>query len=132
MSDSPAASPGTTSAGTASPGTEPRAQDAPAKALATPPSRPAGWLARILFTLGLLADAALITLLIAVSGFVFGGGPEGLNGEVSAVLSWGAALSVCVLAPLIGITLWRRGRADLAVAAAWLPPLGLLVGAVIS
>jgi len=127
MSDSPAASPGTTSAGT-----EPRAQGALAKDPAVPPSRSAGWLARILFTLGLLADAALITLLIGVSGFVFGGGPEGLHGEVSAVLSWGAALSVCVLAPLIGIMLLRRGRADLAVAAAWLPPLGLLVGAMIS
>lgn len=122
MSDSPAASSDT----------PPRAQDAPAEALSAPASRPAGWLARLLFTLGLLADAALVTVMIGVSGFIFGSGPEGLNGEIFAVLSWGAALSVCVLAPLIGIMLWRRGRPDLAVAAAWLPPLGLIVGAAIS
>lgn len=81
--------------------------------------------------LGFLADAALVILLLAVSGFVFSG-PEGANGEASAVAGWGISLAVCVISPLMGIMMWRRGRRDLALGMVWLPPLAMLVGAVVA
>lgn len=92
-----------------------------------PAGEPASWVSRLALVLGLLADAGLATLLIAISGFVFGG-PEGARGETSAVVSWGLSLAVTVLAPAIALWLWRHGRRDIAVAAAWLPPLALMVG----
>lgn len=78
--------------------------------------------------LGLLVDTGLVTLFIAISGFVFGG-PEGARGEASAVAEWSLAVGICVLGPILGLVMWRRGRRDLALAATWLPPLALLVGA---
>ena len=81
--------------------------------------------------LGLLADAALVVLLIAISGFIFEG-PEGANGAASAVAGWGMSLAVCVLSPLMGLMMWRRGRRDLSLVMGWLPPLAMLVGAVVA
>lgn len=86
---------------------------------------------KVAITLGILADAAIVVLLIAISGFVFGG-PEGARGEASAVAGWGISVAVCVLSPLLGLVMWRRGRRDLALAMAWLPPLAILVGAVVA
>ncbi|MEP9353162.1 hypothetical protein ABLE93_06130 [Xanthobacter sp. KR7-65] len=77
--------------------------------------------------LGLVADAGLVILLIAISGFVFGG-PEGARGEASAVMGWGSTLAVCILSPALAIWMWRRGRRDLALAMVWLPILALFVG----
>ncbi|MFG1370933.1 hypothetical protein V5F32_02030 [Xanthobacter oligotrophicus] len=82
------------------------------------------------FSLGLLANAGLAILLIAISGFVFGA-QEGANGEASAVAGWGSAFSVTVLAPALGLMVWRRGRRQLALAMVWLPPLALLVGGLV-
>lgn len=81
--------------------------------------------------LGLIADAGLVILLLAISGFVFGG-PEGANGELSAVIGWSLTLAVCVISPLIGLVMWRRQRWDLALAITWLPGVALLVGWLIS
>ncbi|MEP9351178.1 hypothetical protein [Xanthobacter sp. KR7-225] len=86
---------------------------------------------KVAIVLGLLADAGLVVLLIAISGFVFGG-PEGARGEASAVAGWGMSLAVCLLSPLFGLLMWRRGRRDLALAMVWLPPLAILVGAVVA
>ena len=90
---------------------------------------PAPLALKVAISLGLLVNAGLAILLIAISGFVFGG-PEGARGEASAVMGWGSTLAVCVLSPLLGLWMWRRGRRDLALAMTWLPPLAFLVGAV--
>ncbi|MGR7997299.1 hypothetical protein [Xanthobacter sp. ZOL 2024] len=82
---------------------------------------------KVVVGLGLLADAALVVLLLAISGFVFGG-PEGAGGEMSAVVGWSLTLAVCILSPLLGLLMWRRGRVDLALAMTWLPVVALLVG----
>jgi len=90
-----------------------------------PPRRWAGFF----LALGLLADGALVALLIGISGFIFSG-PEGLNGETGAVLSWSLALGVCLVCAVLALVFWRAGRRDFALAAAWLPALGFLAGAV--
>ena len=82
---------------------------------------------KVAIGLGLLADAALVLLLLWVSGFVFSG-PEGANGAPAAVAGWGMTLMVCIVAPLLARPMWKRGRRDLALAMVWLPPLALLVG----
>lgn len=95
---------------------------------ATEPASARLLLLKLVMGLGLLGDAGLAILLIAISGFVFGG-PEGANGEASAVIAWSSALAVTVIAPALSLFMWRRGRRDHAIALTWLPPLGLLVGA---
>ncbi len=86
---------------------------------------------KALIGFGLLADAGLVALLIAVSGFIFEG-PEGARGEISAVLGWSTALLVCILSPALGLYAWRKGRQGLASALTWLPPAAALLGLLIS
>lgn len=73
----------------------------------------------------LLADAGVVILLIAISGFVFGG-PEGARGEIHAVMEWAGAVAAFVIPPALGLWFWRRGRPDVGLAFAWLPPLAAL------
>ncbi len=80
--------------------------------------------------LGLLADAALVVLLLALSGVVFGAG-QGAGGEGAAILGWSLTLAVCVIAPLLALPMWRRGRRDMAIATIWLPVIALLLGILI-
>lgn len=96
-----------------------------AQPLGTKP--PAPLALKLLVGLGLLADAGLAILLIAISGFVFGG-PEGARGEASAVAGWSATLAICVLSPALGLWMWRRGRRDLALSMIWLPAIAVLLG----
>ncbi|MFG1479610.1 hypothetical protein V5F53_13225 [Xanthobacter sp. V4C-4] len=98
-----------------------------------PGSRPAqgpAWTLKAVIGLGLIADAVLVIVLLAISGFVFGG-PEGANGALAAVTGWGMTLAVCILSPLLALPMWRRGRRDLAVAMVWLPVIALMVGILI-
>jgi hypothetical protein len=52
-----------------------------------------------------------------VSGFVFGGGPEGSGGEPSRVAVWSGALAACIGAPV-------ALRIGVGLAIALIPPLG--------
>jgi hypothetical protein len=62
-------------------------------------------------------------LLVAVSGFIFGGGPEGANGETTAVLLWCLGFAGCFAAAIAGFVLRTRGRAWLGVLIAFIPPI---------
>ena len=73
----------------------------------------------------LLADAGGVILLIAISGFVFGG-PEGARGEFYAVMGWAGAVATFLIPPALGLWFWRRGRPDMGLALAWLPPLAAM------
>jgi hypothetical protein len=75
-----------------------------------------------LLVLATVADFGLAVLLIAISGFVFGG-PEGLRGDPASVAAWLGALVACLAAPAIGFLLRRRGYAGPGVLVAWLPPI---------
>ncbi|MGD0429954.1 MAG: hypothetical protein ABSA58_02575 [Acetobacteraceae bacterium] len=69
----------------------------------------------------MLLDTALAVLLVAVSGFIFGGGPEGANGETTAVLFWCCAFVGCFAAAIAGFVPRARGWAWLGVLIAFIP-----------
>jgi hypothetical protein len=74
-----------------------------------------------------LADLALAALLIGVSGFLFGGGPESMRAEGLLTVAYGAAVVACVAAPIAGFAVRGRGRSGLGLALAWIPPAGALL-----
>ncbi len=75
----------------------------------------------------MIADLALAALLIAVSGFIFGSGPESTHAGNLAAAGYIAAVIGCVVAPIAGFVLHRRGKSGVGIAAAWLPVAGALV-----
>ena len=78
-----------------------------------------------------LVDLALAALLVGVSGFLFGSGPESMHGGPFFMAAYAAAIIVCVVAPVAGFRLKARGKARLGVALAYMPPVGALAAFVI-
>jgi hypothetical protein len=77
-----------------------------------------------------VVDVLLAAFLVAISGLIFGPGPESANGEPTAVAIWIAGLAFCLIAPLAGFIARRRGLAGWGVLIACAPPavgLGFLV-----
>lgn len=73
-----------------------------------------------------VADLALAALLVGVSGFMFGSGPESTHaGGWFAAVYWGAVVA-CVAAPFAGFFFHRRGKSAFGLTLAWLPPAGAL------
>jgi hypothetical protein len=81
----------------------------------------------VLLILGTIVDLLLAALLVAVSGFIFGGGPEGGHGEISGVLMWSIGILMCLGCPIAGFVLRSGRRPGAGAAVAWLPPLGALL-----
>ena len=81
---------------------------------------------RLLLVVAALVDLGLAALLVAVSGFLFGSGPESLHAGSLAMAAYGAAILACVLAPIAGFVLNRRGKAGFGLAVAFMPPAGAL------
>lgn len=86
---------------------------------------------KFLLIVAALTDVALAGLLIAVSGFLFGGGPESMHGGAWLIAAYVAAVAGCVAAPVIGFVLNGRSRANLGLAVAFMPPAGALVALMI-
>ena len=84
-------------------------------------------MATALLVVAAIADLALAALLVAVSGFIFGTGPESTHAGNLAAAGYVAAVIGCVVAPIAGFVLNRRGKTSVGVAAAWLPVVGALV-----
>ncbi|MGZ5898406.1 MAG: hypothetical protein ACXWK3_01615 [Reyranella sp.] len=76
---------------------------------------------KIIYTIAVLADLALAVLLVALSGFIFGGGPEGMHGEAGGVIAWWAGFIGTLAAPILGFLLLRRRRSGVGVVVAWAP-----------
>jgi hypothetical protein len=76
----------------------------------------------VLLILAAIVDVLLGVLLIAVSGFIIGSGPEGLGGNTSDMLVWIAGLVACIAAPIAGFVLRRFGRTGVGVLIALVPP----------
>ncbi len=74
-----------------------------------------------------IADLALAALLIGVSGFMFGRGPESIHAGAIAAVGYVAMILGCLLAPIAGFVLNARGKVGIGVAVAWLPVAGALV-----
>jgi hypothetical protein len=82
---------------------------------------------KALLIVAALIDLALAVLLVAVSGFVTGGGPESMNAYGLVAAAYWAAVVVCVVAAFAGFILNRKGKTVAALVFAWLPPAGALV-----
>jgi hypothetical protein len=82
--------------------------------------------AKVFLVLATIADLALAALLVGVSGFMFGSGPESSHAGAIAGFGYVLALIACLAAPVAGFTLNRRGKTGVGMAAAWLPVAGAL------
>ena len=86
---------------------------------------------KFLLVVALLADGALAALMVGVSGFLFGGGPESMRAGALAAAAYFAAVVACLAAPVAGFILNRRGKAAAGLAVAWLPPVAALIALLI-
>ena len=83
-------------------------------------------MAKFFLVLATIADLALAALLVGVSGFMFGGGPESMHAGTLAAAGFFAAVIACLVAPVAGFIFNSRGKTGLGVAAAWVPVAGAL------
>jgi hypothetical protein len=86
---------------------------------------------KLLLLVAALIDFALAALLVGVSGFLFGSGPESMHGGPFLTAAYAAAVVVCVVAPVAGFMIYARGRAGLGLALAFMPPTGALAALMI-
>lgn len=77
--------------------------------------------------LATIVDLALAALLVGVSGFIFGSGPESAHGGSLFLTVYVAAVIACVALPMTGFIVNARGKTGLGLLLAWLPPLGALI-----
>jgi len=76
--------------------------------------------------LATIADLAVALLLVAVSGFVVGTGPESMHADSVMVSAWVAIVIFCLAAPVGGFVLRVYRRPGTGAVLAWLPPLVVL------
>ena len=74
-----------------------------------------------------IVDLALAALLIGVSGFMFGSGPESTHSGALLQVAYAGFVIACVALPIAGFILHRRGKTGLGMLLAWLPPAGALL-----
>jgi hypothetical protein len=79
---------------------------------------------KVVLIVAAVADIALAALLIGVSGFILGGGPESMNGSASLTAAYVAAIIACIAAPAAGFILDRRGQRSFGLALALMPLAG--------
>ena len=77
-------------------------------------------MAKLFLVLATVANGVLAALLVGVSGFLFGGGPESMHAGALAAAGYVLAVIACLVAPIVGFVLNRRGKTGAGVAAAWL------------
>ena len=77
--------------------------------------------------LATLVDLALAALLIGVSGFLFGSGPESVHGGTLLAVAYTAGVIACVAAPVAGFLFNARGKTGAGLLVAWLPVAGALL-----
>ena len=84
-------------------------------------------MANVFLFIAAILDLALAVLLIGVSGFLFGSGPESMHGGALATAAYTAAVLGCLAVPVAGLVLHRRGKTTIGMLIAWLPPAGALL-----
>ena len=83
---------------------------------------------KVLLVIAIVADLALAALLVGISGFVFGGGPEGMHGAIWVAIGWWAMFIAALAAPVLGVVLARRGKPEAGALIAWMPAIiGIVV-----
>jgi hypothetical protein len=86
---------------------------------------------KVFLVLATIVDLAIAALLIGVSGFVFGGGPESSHEGIVFAAAYSAAVIACVVAPATGFLLNAGAKHGAAQIVAWLPAAVALVVLVI-
>jgi len=86
---------------------------------------------KALLVIAAVVDLALAALMIGVSGFLFGAGPESMHGGALFATAYVAAVIACLAAPVVGFILIARGKFSAGLLVAWLPPAGALVALMI-
>jgi hypothetical protein len=74
-----------------------------------------------------IVDLGLAALMIGVSGFLFGSGPESMHGGQWLMAAYTAGVIACLAAPIAGFVVNRRGKPGAGVLISWLPPAGALL-----
>ena len=82
---------------------------------------------KVLLVVAAIVDVALAGLLIAVSGFMFGAGPESMHAGPGFMAFYWAAVIACVAAPVVGFIFNRRGKTTAGLVVGWVPPAGALL-----
>src|ERR1039458_2215476 len=78
--------------------------------------------ALIVAAIAAIVDIALAALIVAVSGFLFGSGPESMHGGGLLTAAYAAGVIACLAAPIAGFVFNKRGKTGAGVLVAWLPP----------
>jgi hypothetical protein len=79
-------------------------------------------MSRAVLVIATIIDLGLAALLIAVSGFILGPGPESMNCDPLITAGWAAMLIGSIVAPIAGFVLHARSKSGFAFMVAWLPP----------
>ena len=82
---------------------------------------------RAVLIIATIVDVALAALMVAVSGFLFGPGPESMHGGALLTAVYTAGVIACLAAPVAGFVFNGRGKSGAGVLVAWLPPAGALL-----
>lgn len=81
---------------------------------------------KALLIIAAVADLAIAVLLVAVSGFIFGSGPESMHAGTLMAAAYIAAVIACLAAPVLGFVFKARGKPTFGVVVAFLPSAGAL------
>jgi hypothetical protein len=84
-------------------------------------------MARWLLIAATALDVALAALLIAISGFIIGSGPESMRAGGWGAIALTAAVMTCLAAPAIGFAMRAYKRPAGGILIAWLPPVAALI-----
>jgi hypothetical protein len=87
--------------------------------------------AKFFMVVAAVIDGALAALMVAVSGFFFGAGPESMHGGGGLIAAYAVAVLACLAAPVAGFILNRKGKTGFGLAVAWLPPAVALVASML-
>jgi len=77
--------------------------------------------AKASLVLAAIVDLAIAALLIGISGFMFGHGPQSMHAGPLFAAAYIAAVAACVAAPVAGFILNAKAKRQAAQAVAWLP-----------
>ena len=88
-------------------------------------------MAKVFLGVAAVIDLAIAALLVAVSGFLFGSGPESLRASGGVEVIYAAGIMACVVAAIAGFVLNGSGRVAPAQFVAWLPVVGALAALVL-
>ncbi len=84
-------------------------------------------MANIFLFVAAVVDLILFAILISISGFLFGTGPQSMHGGALMATVYTVGVIACLAAPVAGLVVHRRGKTALGMLIAWLPVIGTAV-----